>query len=337
MSERSISAIGPAISAVAIVIPVHNDWASLVRLLRELNHQLIGLASEAAVFVVDDGSTEPVPVTIDMEFGVIRRVTIIELAVNLGHQRAIAIGLAEAAGWSGDCVIVMDADGEDRPEDVRSMLRLHQSEPNTIMVAQRTKRTESVSFKLFYQLYKAIFLLATGTPISHGNFCLIPRSRLNALLHSQHTWNNLAASIARSKVPYYAIPTVRGTRYHGQSQMSFISLLLHGLGAISVYLDVLSARILTVCTVALSLLFFVATGLVLVRLLTDVSVPGWTTLALGLLAVLMMQMLMFSASVLFSLLSTRAQTSVIPDVIARSYVRARTVLLAQESKVARDA
>jgi hypothetical protein len=160
---------------------------------------------------------------------------------------------------------------------------------------------------------------------------------LNALLHSQHTWNNLAASIARSKVPYYAIPTVRGTRYHGQSQMSFISLLLHGLGAISVYLDVLSARILTVCTVALSLLFFVATGLVLVRLLTDVSVPGWTTLALGLLAVLMMQMLMFSASVLFSLLSTRAQTSVIPDVIARSYVRARTVLLAQESKVARDA
>jgi hypothetical protein len=70
----------------------------------------------------------------------------------------------------------------------------------------------------------------------------------------------------------------RGTRYAGRSKMNFISLFLHRLSAISVYLDVVAARMVTASLAALSFLLVIAIDLVGIRLLTDLAIPGWTTL-----------------------------------------------------------
>ena len=103
---------------------------------------------------------------------------------NLGHQRAIAIGLAHIQR-SGKCdaVVVMDADGEDTPEGVAQLLHAYtESHGSRAIFAERSRRTESVSFRCFYHLYKILHRSLTGFSVRVGNFSILPARYLNTLV-----------------------------------------------------------------------------------------------------------------------------------------------------------
>src|ERR1700761_4073335 len=108
-----------------VVIPVFNDWESLSILLRELDRTSGSLGYELIISVIDDGSTQPDDMLrqVVRELQAIEQVERVQLAVNVGHQRAIAVGLCRAAD-SEDCdaVLVMDSDGEDPPEAIPLLL-----------------------------------------------------------------------------------------------------------------------------------------------------------------------------------------------------------------------
>ena len=182
--------------------------------------------------IVDDCSSQ------DLEHLVAFRgqqVQIVRLYRNLGHQRAIAIGLSYIAKEvSCEKVIVMDADGEDAPKDINALVAASEQSPDRIVFAQRTKRQESFTFRFFYGIYKFIFRQLTGKVITFGNFSLIPQRRLQNLVRVSEIWNNFPGGIIRSRIPYVAIPTERGKRLAGESKMNFVSLVLHGLSTISV-------------------------------------------------------------------------------------------------------
>ena len=103
--------------------------------------------------------------------------------------------------------------------------------------------------------------------------------------------------------------------------MNFTSLLLHGLSAVSVYLDTVAARILIACTVMLAFLLTLTSIVILIRVFTDLAIPGWATMSVGLIAVLILQLLMLSSSVLFMLLYSRGQSTVIPIMEATRYIQ----------------
>ena len=71
-----------------------------------------------------------------------------------------------------DAVLVMDGDGEDPPEAIPALLAQAGDRKDFCIVAQRRKRTEKISFKLSYMVYKTVFRLVTGKQISFGNFSL---------------------------------------------------------------------------------------------------------------------------------------------------------------------
>ncbi len=104
---------------VLFVIPVFNDWASFATLLTQLDRALVEDGLRATVLGVDDGSTiaDRFSSLIADSFQAIERVHLLRLRRNVGHQRAIAIGLAYAhAHYVADMVVVMDSDGEDTPD-----------------------------------------------------------------------------------------------------------------------------------------------------------------------------------------------------------------------------
>lgn len=105
---------------VLFVIPVFNDWASLTTLLECLDLTLNQHGIRAEVLAVDDGSSiSPQGIFRLHGLTAIQRVDVLRLKRNLGHQRAITIGLAYAeAHYAADIAAVMDSDGEDTPEDV---------------------------------------------------------------------------------------------------------------------------------------------------------------------------------------------------------------------------
>ena len=162
----------------------------------------------------------------------------------------------------------MDADGEDRPAELRNLMAAARARPDAIVCAQRARRSEGWVFRAYYQIYKLAFRMLTGAVIDFGNFCLIPRSLLRYVISNGNTWNNLAAMLVRSRLPSVKVATIRGERYAGKSRMNLISLILHGLSAIAVYCDVAIARALLVrrpCRPSLIGVVVVAA----LRLLTD--------------------------------------------------------------------
>jgi hypothetical protein len=319
MTDRQTTPTG----CLAVVMPVLNDWESLKRLIADLDGQARLSGRALDIFAVDDGSFPPPPVAelagmADGQ-GVVRQLRVVRLAANLGHQRAIAAGLVTVAeGSDYDAVLVMDADGEDRPEDVANLIGA--GDGSAIVLALRSRRSEGPAFRLGYQIYRFLFRWLTGRTIRFGNFCLIPGQFLPALTHSPATWNNLAASVMRSRLPMTYVPTPRGERYAGRSRMNFPALATHGLSAISVYIDVMLIRIIC-AALAVSLLIVLA-GLAVVglRLFTGLAIPGWASFIGVSLLVLLFQALMFASVALFQFLSFRAMPSVVPAVHARQYI-----------------
>ena len=106
----------------------------------------------------------------------IRGLEIVRLATNLGHQRAIAVGLVQfAARTDIDAVLVMDSDGEDRPEEIALLAAAARANPDAVILAQRSKRSESRGFRFGYVVYKFLFRVLTGQSVSFGNFMIIPK------------------------------------------------------------------------------------------------------------------------------------------------------------------
>lgn len=299
---------------VTVCIPIFNDWQSAQELIGNIK---VALAAEinVRIILVDDGSTEPADTKTLAELNDHRvRIEILHLITNIGHQRAIAIGLsAIQAESSGDIVIVMDGDGEDNPDHlplILSEMRKHGESP--IVFARRNRRTEGWLFRLGYGCFKVLHRVLTGEACNIGNFSVIPSQRLESLTHIPGLWNHYAATVISSRLPVRKVDCPRGYRYAGQSKMDIASLVTHGLRAISVFGETVGVRI-SMALGALGALGMLGLVIVLViRLGTDLSIPGWATNATGILLIMCLNFLMLTAISLTFILGARSNTEFIP-------------------------
>lgn len=300
---------------ILVVTPVYNDWQSLKILAESLEQVAARFELHIRILAVDDGSTLPPPAQLPPSLKLIR------LARNLGHQRAIAVGLSIAQAMRTNLpVVVMDCDGEDRPEDIPLLLAEFDAHPGQIIFAQRAKRSEGGLFRIFYAFFKWLFLLLTGHKINFGNFCVIPPASLRRIVYMQEIWNHFAAGVMRSGLPWRTAPTARGHRYAGRSHMNLVALVLHGLSAISVYIEVVYVRLLfaALSIIGLDALAFLV--LVYIRFFTPLAIPGWATnVAIG-LTVIMVQAVLFLALLSFFVLSYRSAKMFIPIVDYKDFV-----------------
>jgi polyisoprenyl-phosphate glycosyltransferase len=304
-------------ATVVIVIPVFNDWESLLKLLHSLDWVLAPTKINIEILVVDDASNTPLPSELLPDgFNVIKKIDVLELRRNLGHQRAIAIALAYVeANLKCEAVLVMDSDGEDKPEDALRLIETYRCEGRQkVIFARRMKRSEGIVFRLLYGIYKNFYRMLTGQEIRIGNFSIIPYRILGRLVAVAEIWNHYAAGLQRAKVPYTEIPTNRGTRLAGKSKMSMINLVAHGLSSISVYADVVGTRLLilvSAISVVVAILIVVLIGIRLFTIGIPES-PGWISYIIGLLFTALLQAIMFSIFFIFIILSGRNNASFLP-------------------------
>lgn len=299
---------------VVILIPVYNDWAALQQLIGGID---TALTVPYQLLLVDDGSSQAPPAS----WPAGAQVTLVRLTHNIGHQKAIAIGLSHAYHHLNfEKLVIMDSDGEDRPEDVSALLQASANTEN-ILVASRSSRQEGPFFKSFYWLYKLVFFVLTGKRISFGNFMLLHRKDVDTLVHYSEIWNHLAGAVLKSGIRYTPIKAHKGKRYTGQSKMNFNALLLHGLGAIGVFIERIASRLLIFSLV----LILAATAAIVVtlfiKLFTNRAIPGWATTAVSSMLIVLLQSFLLSLFTIFLYLSSQGQRKFIPALHYSDYVR----------------
>jgi glycosyltransferase involved in cell wall biosynthesis len=218
-----------------ILIPIYNDRESLTKLIENINSEIKDLNSEISVIVINDASSQQI---IDEYQNTenIRSIEIINMKKNKGHARCIASGLKYIFEKKEfDYVIPMDGDGEDRPEEIKNFIQLAEQSKEQSIVGERTKRSESLFFKICYQLHKLLTLGFTGHSIKFGNFTCLSKSTVEKMLNEKATWNSFSGSLKKVEKDLLSIPSIRGSRYFGPSKMSFFNLLKHSLSIISVF------------------------------------------------------------------------------------------------------
>lgn len=305
-------------SPVFVVIPVFNDWESCALLLREAEKNCSSNFYGRLRFCwVNDGSHLPVPQNL-LRPG--RQDCIIDLTRNVGHQKAIALGLAQVSNeFPGADLLVMDADGEDRPEDMERLCREAETSGN-IVFARRTKRHEGLVFQLFYRIYKLVFVLLTGKKIAFGNFSCIPGRLSNRVAHVSEIWNHYSGGILKSRIPFSSIPAERGRRLAGESKMNFTGLVLHGLSAVAIHADSMAVRLVLFCLFLAGFSVTAIISVAIVKFFTPFASPGWATTVITGFASIIMQSFLVSLLLLFVVLMYRTQKLFIPARDFRDYI-----------------
>lgn len=303
-------------SKITILTPCFNDWDCLYQLAERIKSVLeTSSFNQYKIVVVNDcSSTEP-----DLSQLQGHPVEIIHLNKNLGHQKAIAIGLSYLNKNSdSDLTVVMDVDGEDKPEHLPILLEeAIKTNQKQIVFARRTKRKESFFFKIFYKIYKSIFILLTGKVINFGNYSVIPKELLDKVTHISDIWNHYPGGLMRSRLPYQSVGLERGERFMGKSKMNVTSLVVHGLSSIAVYIDTVSVRLL----IGISVLFFLV---VLALGITFLSIPQVTDTVIFisiLLIGILIQAFLSALILVFTVLSYRVNFNFLPAVHFQDYIQ----------------
>ena len=249
-----------------ILIPVFNDWESLLSLLNNIHTLKINNIAHIKVLIVDDCSTEILNKKI--EFDSFKDIEIIKNSKNIGHGKSIAHGINYISKKNDfDYLIVMDGDGEDRPEEVKELILKSIDLPSLTITANRIKRSESAFFKLSYHLHKILTLVLTGYSIKFGNFMCIPRQDLNLIVSNKNLSVSFSGTIAKFIKNKTFIPSIRGVRYYGPTKMSFLKLIRHSLLIMSTFRKEAALRLSLIFLIYATLIFYFLKNMFLLLLL----------------------------------------------------------------------
>ena len=313
-------------------MPCLNDWGPVLRVLDDLS-ALASRTGAIAVYVVDDGSTEEPPRWLRNRDFTNLTTNIVRLQTNLGHQRALCIGLTTALNdESCSHFVLMDSDGEDRPSDVLQLLDALEKGGYQAAVATRRKRHAGNTFRALNRIFQWLFRVLTGTTLNFGNFMVLPRSTAVRLVNSADSWSNVPTSLMRSRVSIVRCTIDRGPRHDGDSRLGLVGLINHGLGAISVYSDVVFTRVIVASSAALGASVLVGITALVTRLVTGTPLPGWFALSATALAIGSLVLLVSVTLLTFTMLQSRRIVTAPLATTAEAYVASIQRLPLLESK-----
>ena len=220
---------------IIILIPVFNDWESLKKLIVEISQHVKFLKEFLfEIIVINDASNIKRPEI--SKPNNINSLKILNMKKNNGHARCNAFGIRYINNNEKfDNIILMDGDGEDRPEEIKSLLKEIQNDPNVSVVAKRVKRSEGPFFQFLYKMHKMLTFIFTGKRINFGNYSCLIKSDVEKISSKPSLWSSFSGTVKKNITKLNEINSTRGSRYFGPSKMSLFKLLIHSFSIIAVF------------------------------------------------------------------------------------------------------
>jgi polyisoprenyl-phosphate glycosyltransferase len=264
------------LSLFSVVAPVYNEDATIEEFYARVCGALDALPFE--LVLVDDGSTDGTPMKLEALAAGDPRVRVVYLSRNFGHQTALTAGLDHARG---DAVVMLDADLQDPPEVITTMLD-HWRAGCDVVYAVREQRDGESRFKLstarwFYRLFDK--LAQVELQQNSGDFRLLDRRPLDALLSMRERNRFLRGMTVWVGYTQAAVPYHRDSRYAGETKYTLPRMLRFSLDAISSF----SHRPLQLATLLgfiISTLAFIAIPVVVVLRILGSYLPGFSAVTI---------------------------------------------------------
>tara|TARA_Y100001970_G_scaffold275105_1_gene375885 strand:- start:445 stop:1320 length:876 start_codon:yes stop_codon:yes gene_type:complete len=228
-----------------ILMPCFNDWDSVYKLIENIDKEVSKIKAEFSIIIVNDGSNQKRP-QFDIFLKNLKSVQVINVALNQGHTKSNATGIKYLSKFKDfDYLILMDGDGEDRPEEIKLLVEKVLVKKNISIVAKRVKRSEGIIFEILYNIHKLITYIFTGKNMNFGHYSCLTRNDLEIISKKKNLWGNYSGTVKKYIKNLDNIPCIRGKRYVQPSKMSFFKLVIHSFSILGVFkLQVLFRSIL---------------------------------------------------------------------------------------------
>jgi dolichol-phosphate mannosyltransferase len=260
----------------SVVVPVYNEQEVLPEFYARLRGVLDGLDDPSEVVFVNDGSTDASAELLKGYQAADKRLRVISLSRNFGHQAAITAGLRYA---QGDQVAVLDGDLQDPPELLPRFFAALEAGVDVAFGIRRERKegpAKRLAYFLFYRIWRAV--AEVDVPLDSGDFCAMSRrvvDHLNRLPESDRFVRGLRAWLGFRQV---GIPYEREPRRAGVPKYTWpklVKLSVDGLLSFSTA----PLRLIAGIGLVMSLASFVGILVVIYRYLFTPYVPGYTSLA----------------------------------------------------------
>lgn len=269
---------------VSIVLPVFNEEQTLPALYTRVSDVMQTLGESYEILFVDDGSRDA-SLALLKSFGATDpAIKIMSLSRNFGHQIAITCGLDHA---SGEAVVIMDADLQDPPEVIPQLITKWR-EGYDVVYAVREKRQGEGLFKrgtaaFFYRVLR--LLTQIDIPLDTGDFRLLSRRAVNALCSVRERSRFVRGLVSWIGYRQTGVTFAREERKAGETKYPFRKMLRFALDGITTFsfAPLQAAMYLGFVTAGSSFLYIFYA--VLLKLFTERTVPGWTSLMVAVLFV----------------------------------------------------
>ncbi|MBL7661142.1 glycosyltransferase [bacterium] len=213
MAQKQSDILMPTLDTkLSVIIPVYKNSATISELTQRLQQTLEHMLTSYEIIFCVDACPENYSALIKVLAANNTQIKLLAHPTNLGQQRAIFTGLRAA---SGNIFAVMDADLQDRPEDLPTLLLELQTA--SAVFAGRRGQYES-RFRLYTgKIFKTFLSWITGVPADAGAFVVFDKSIYDFLMIHAGEKPFLTAMIGLSKRPVTSIPIIRSKREHGES------------------------------------------------------------------------------------------------------------------------
>ena len=263
---------------VSVVLPVYNEADILSELTQQLFVHLSRFGGEYELLYVNDGSTDHSGKELDRLAGEDSRVRVVHLSRNFGHQAAVQAGLSVARG---EAVVVMDTDLQDDPAQLPRMLAEWQRGTDVVYAIRTARKEGAVKRFLFSSFYRVLNTISSiPIPRDVGNFCVMDKRVARTvceLLDRDRYFPGL-----RSWAGFHqkGVEVERLARYDDNPRVSLFGLF-----------RLAKSAIFSFSRFPLGLFYLLAGGSLLAclglccyalhqRLISDVAIPGWTSLTI---------------------------------------------------------
>jgi dolichol-phosphate mannosyltransferase len=263
---------------IDLVIPVYNEQGVVEQTYEALRKVIDALPYKFTIYYVDDGSEDGTVESLHALASKDKRIVILELSRNFGHQAALTAGLDAA---QGDFVISLDADGQHPPAIIPQMIELFEQGYDVVQ-AQRVDEG-GASFKrltsaAFYRLINAI----SGTQMVPGaaDFRGLSRQAVDALKSMPEYHRFLRGMVSAMGYKSVILPYHETRRIAGRSKYSLGKMVRLAMDAIFSFSLVplyigMSAGLLFMVLAAVQIIYVLALW---ISGQTDRIVPGWSSL-----------------------------------------------------------